>query len=166
MTVDERLAAVFERHPELGRGDDDRKLLAYYLETYCGHIIPPHVWSEIPSFRTIQQAQQRFRAQHRDAFPLPRLSPTVEKAFYSFITDTDRNVMPQHGQRAQFYRFIRMAHLRRSRLSVSELQGMLLDHGFSEDLASKLALIYQHGRALLRAPNPDTWDRNTAFDRQ
>lgn len=64
-SVVERLEALFRRYPHLADGEHDKELIATYLEVYHGHVIPPDVLREAPSFETIRRARQKFTAEGR-----------------------------------------------------------------------------------------------------
>jgi len=64
-TVVERLEALFRQYPHLADGEHDKELIAKYLEVYHGHVIPPEILAEIPSFETIRRTRQKFTADAR-----------------------------------------------------------------------------------------------------
>lgn len=75
--------------------------------------------------------------------------PKRTKLFYeNFVSNANKQI-PHPLDMKLFYWFIHATHQGRTKLSPSELKELLSSDGFTEELASDLASIYDHGRNLL-----------------
>ena len=81
-----------------------------------------------------------------------KLPPRSNYFYEQFNTAADRNFSWHPLDVDRFYRFIIAAHRGNAGLNETELERILLDDGFPEDVAKDLSRIYYHGRNILRTP--------------
>lgn len=82
----------------------------------------------------------------------PKLSRKLVK-YFEFFARTSNKEMEHPLDWGKFYNFIAHAHSLRSRLSESDIKRLLVQEGFREEYAIRLADVYDHGRRLIRAYN-------------
>jgi hypothetical protein len=82
--------------------------------------------------------------------------PVVTKYYLDqFVAAAEKQMPHSPLDWRRFYDFTYIAHKGRTKLSDGELMKLLKDVGFDSNDAQELAIVYQHGRALLkRKPNP------------
>ncbi len=79
----------------------------------------------------------------------PRPSPKLVKYFEFFARHSNKE-MGHPFDWGRFYNFIARAHSLQSRLSESDVKRLLVQEGFREEYASRLAGVYDHGRRIIR----------------
>ena len=79
----------------------------------------------------------------------PRLSPKLVKYFKFFVNTSNKSGLHPNDW-GKFYNFIAHAHSLRSRLSESDIKRLLVQEGFEEEYAGNLAVVYDHGRRVIR----------------
>lgn len=80
----------------------------------------------------------------------PKLSKLAKKYFDRFTQLANKDHLHSNDY-DHFYKFIRYCHEHSVKLIESDVKRLLFDAGFSEDISSHLADIYQHGRGLLKS---------------
>lgn len=84
---------------------------------------------------------------------LPELPPKTAQLLVGFLNISDGSLThPNDSER--FYGFIRHCHARRVKLSGDTFKIILNRVGCSEFQSKLLAMVYEHGRNLLKTPCP------------
>lgn len=79
----------------------------------------------------------------------PQISRKTRIVFDDFISQANKNMLhPDDWER--FYLFIRIAHRYRIKINADQMEYILHTEGFEGTQAAKLALIYDHGRGILK----------------
>lgn len=87
----------------------------------------------------------------RSTDKIPPLPPRTRYLFDQFLRTVGRKGPREAADWKLFYRFIHAAHQGRLGWTGAQLERLLSGKGFDAKDASRLALIYEHGRGLLKA---------------
>ena len=84
-----------------------------------------------------------------DQRSIPKLSPSLAPIFKHFADIANKTGLhPKDWGR--YYNFIATAHSLRSKLTETDVKRLLVNEGFDDERASRLADVYGHGRDIIK----------------
>ena len=79
----------------------------------------------------------------------PNMSPKLVPIFKRFADSANKTGLHPYDW-GRYYNFIANAHSLRSKLTETDVKRLLVDEGFGDERASRLADVYRHGRAIIK----------------
>ena len=123
------------------RGVEDLSYDSYIATAYM-------LKSLLSLYNRLYSARVRLNIQSREDL-VPKLSPKVKECFHHFITLANKAALhPFDWER--FYDFVVLCHMLRSKLMEDDVKYLLVQEGFDEEYASRIADVYRHGREILK----------------
>lgn len=165
--IAEDLTAHFDWYENLDKDRIRVGLVAHNLgvedPTYDSYVVAANMLKPLLAlYNRLYKARVRLNIQSREDLA-PKLPPIAKRLFGNFVSIANKCALhPSDWE--PFYEFINACHVYSSKLKEDDIKYLLFNEGFDKEHAIEIALVYGHGRAILKGrPHGVYWHN---FDRR